>query len=317
MTKRQQPTHRMLRIETTGQPTRLEDLLRDRYRIGRGDSEKDVRVDFRIEGDEAVSRVHAVLSRDGGAFAVENRSSNGTLVNGVLVEEPRTLESGDAIVIGEKTRMEYLILSASERARAFDVLAGKVEKEAKDDVASRSLVQRPVFWIVIGIYGIVALLLLGTVGRDKTRARDPGPGPYFGWVRKMPLRPVPGISEGRREIGERMWADALRNHAGPFAGKEGHDFRFLMRARIVLETLGYSSVKDALASEEVVAETLVRVLGELEDRVSGYYKEAKQSQQTGQGRRAREGYERIIEAVPDREAPIRRYAAQQAKRLRR
>jgi pSer/pThr/pTyr-binding forkhead associated (FHA) protein len=318
MAKRAEAEHPMLRIQTPGQPTRLEDLLRDRYIVGRGDPKQNIAVDFRIDGDEAVSRQHFVIQRDDGAYAVENLSSNGTLVNGKLVEDPRPLQPEDTISIGESTTLVFLKLSASERTREFAALTSSADKKEKAaGTPSKSFMQRPLVWAMLGFYVVIAVLLVGALGRKKSEAKDPGPGPYFAWVRTKPLSPPEELKGGRREIAESMWEDDLRRHGGPFTGKGGHDYRLLMEARKVLEVLGYTSVADALVSEEVVAQTLVRVLGELEDRVSTYYKEAKQSWKSGQRTRAYDFCMKIISAVPDRDAPIRRYAEQFAQHLSR
>ncbi len=316
MAKRAEAEHSMLRIQTPGQSPRLEDLLRSRYVVGRGDPKQQITVDFRIDGDEAVSRQHFVIQRGEAGYSVENKSANGTLVNGKLVEDPLPLQHQDTISIGESTTLIFLTLSDAERTREFAALTSSAEKKEKaDGTASKSFMQRPLVWAMMGFYVVIAVLLIGALGKKKSEVKDPGPGPYFAWVRTKPLSPPEELKGGRREIAERMWEDDLRQHGGPFTGKGGHDYRLLMEARKVLEVLGYTSVADALVSEEVVAQTLVRVLGEIEDRVSTYYKEAKQSWQSGQRTRAYDFCMKIIAAVPDREAPIRRYAERFAKHL--
>jgi hypothetical protein len=64
--------------------------------IGRGRDN-----DIQIKNDSKVSRFHCKLFRRGGNFYVEdNKSSNGTLVNGELITE-RRLFGGEEVIIGE------------------------------------------------------------------------------------------------------------------------------------------------------------------------------------------------------------------------
>ncbi len=50
--------------------------------------------------DEKVSRVHAVIRTSGEGHQIENRGTNGTKINGRMIEEPHTLQARDAIFIG-------------------------------------------------------------------------------------------------------------------------------------------------------------------------------------------------------------------------
>ena len=64
--------------------------------IGRGRDN-----DIQIKNDSKVSRFHCRLFRRGGNFYIEdNKSSNGTLVNGELITE-RRLFGGEEVIIGE------------------------------------------------------------------------------------------------------------------------------------------------------------------------------------------------------------------------
>ncbi len=73
-------------------------------RIGRGRDN-----DLQIKDDSKVSRFHCRLFRRGNSFYIEdNKSSNGTLVNGELIQE-RRLFGGEEIIIGE-TNFRFRIL---------------------------------------------------------------------------------------------------------------------------------------------------------------------------------------------------------------
>ena len=68
----------------------------DKLTIGRGRDN-----DIQIKNDSKVSRFHCRLFKRGGFFYIEdNKSSNGTLVNGELITE-RRLFGGEEIIIGE------------------------------------------------------------------------------------------------------------------------------------------------------------------------------------------------------------------------
>lgn len=76
-------------------------LDREVTRIGRGLA-ADVRLD-----DNSVSRRHALLVCDvSGARILDDRSSNGTLLNGARVDQA-ALKSGDVLVLGRVT-LRYL-----------------------------------------------------------------------------------------------------------------------------------------------------------------------------------------------------------------
>ncbi len=71
-------------------------LVRDEYTIGRA-QENTVRLTERN-----ISRRHAVLRRTGSTWLFEDQSSyNGCYVNGVRVAEPKSLETGDLIQLGD------------------------------------------------------------------------------------------------------------------------------------------------------------------------------------------------------------------------
>jgi len=75
--------------------TRFE-LNKDKNTIGRGQG-----WDICIH-DRAVSRPHAEISRQEDSFILTDLgSANGTIINGQLISEPKTLADGDMILFGE------------------------------------------------------------------------------------------------------------------------------------------------------------------------------------------------------------------------
>lgn len=66
--------------------------------------------------DPKVSRRHAVISHQGGRHVIHNVGANGTRVNGVAIEEPHTLQPGDAIFIAS-----YILVYQPDEASAGDL----------------------------------------------------------------------------------------------------------------------------------------------------------------------------------------------------
>ncbi|MCP5069148.1 MAG: FHA domain-containing protein [bacterium] len=310
-------TNEMIRIEVAGQAVRLEDLLRERYSLGRGDPDGELHVDFKIVGDDFLSRHHFSLVRDGDGYVLENESPNGTQVNGKTIDDTRRLKNKDKIAVGKQTAIQYLVLSAEERAAQYKALADSAsDKTQETDEEQRSLVQKPVFWVVIAFYAILGLVIMGALSSTKETAPDPGQGPYFEHLISDPLE-VASIPEGARELAVTMWKRATDKHAGQFAGREGHDYRLAHSARDALGVLGHSTVKDALANEEEIAQVLVTLVGNLESRIGELYTKANAQIKAGRGSLAVKSLEAIEEAVPDRELPIRKYAKYWITRLKR
>lgn len=84
-------------IEEEGRPTRAYRLLTDAIIIGRIDT-----ADL-VLPDQDVSRKHALVERAEGSWLLsDNGSANGTVVNGVTVEQHRLVD-GDVLILGKFT----------------------------------------------------------------------------------------------------------------------------------------------------------------------------------------------------------------------
>ena len=90
-------------LEVWGEEGRaLVALEGDRVTVGRSSSN-----DVPLREDATASRRHAVLERLAAGWSIADvGSTNGTFVNGELLDRPRPLYAGDEIVIGE-TRLVY------------------------------------------------------------------------------------------------------------------------------------------------------------------------------------------------------------------
>ena len=78
-----------------GLVTKNQITVGSRFVVGRS-----AKSDLRIE-DKTISSSHLILADvDGRLIAADNGSTNGTFVNGVKLDRPRPLNSGDKIHIG-------------------------------------------------------------------------------------------------------------------------------------------------------------------------------------------------------------------------
>lgn len=94
-------------------PNTVFELTKDSMRVGR-----DITNDITIN-DPEVSRHHLTFVRGAGGYTLEdNRSTNGTFINGVRVTTPRPLRAGEMIGLGETVTLLYEVLSAGTVAGA-------------------------------------------------------------------------------------------------------------------------------------------------------------------------------------------------------
>ena len=73
--------------------------------------------------DPKVSRIHAIITTNGGEHHIENRGANGTRINGKRIDAPHKLKPGDAVFIAS-----YILVFQPDDAPAEElastVLAG-------------------------------------------------------------------------------------------------------------------------------------------------------------------------------------------------
>lgn len=198
--------HLMLRIEGPGQKPRVEDLVRDQYTIGRGDPTGDVKADFTVAADTALSRAHCRLHKTGPTYAVENLSPNGTSVNGKTIDKIVPLKHHDKIALGEKTFLEFLAVTDDERLRELEAAAsGKTAKQVAT-TGKTPFLRRPLVLGVLVVYALVGLAFLFAGSDEKARVPDPGGGPYLSWMRRAPLL-WDNDPEQQRKMTAAMWKD--------------------------------------------------------------------------------------------------------------
>lgn len=112
---------------------------RERLVIGREQG-----VDLRIDGDEAISRLHAELARVGRSWVIadDGLSSNGTFVDGERLRTRRRLRDRDLILVGETGVLyrEPAAAAAAPAPAATRAAAGDAEVPALGEVQRRVLV---------------------------------------------------------------------------------------------------------------------------------------------------------------------------------
>lgn len=349
--------HLMLRIEGPGQKPRVEDLVRDRYVIGRGDPSGAVKADFTVAADTALSRAHCRLHKTGPTYAVENLSPNGTSLNGRTIDEIVPLKHHDKITIGEQTVLEFLAVTDEERARELEAAAsGRTAKQAAT-TGRKPFWKRPLFVGVMAVYALVGLFFVFGGEEAKPRVPDPGAGPYFAWMRRAPLlwdadpaqqrrmaaamwkdisveRVPADLREAieqtaldaaklreqipqarRRELAAQEWRQALLEHGGDVAAAGAHAYYLLVAAMRVIGLEGYLTFEAAVANSDDVAMSAVKVLDELEARLSALHEEADRYWTSKHWKLAREKYERILDAIPSSHEALQRFAADRFARL--
>lgn len=121
---------------------------RDRVTFGRGGD-----VDHRFD-DQSLSRTHATIYRDGDrVWIVDENSSNGTTVNGSLVEGAGTpLSNGDAIRLGNDTVLHIRVVdsvAATTPAPAASAAPAPVRPVTATGISSNPMTLLPIALIAI------------------------------------------------------------------------------------------------------------------------------------------------------------------------
>jgi DNA-binding NtrC family response regulator/pSer/pThr/pTyr-binding forkhead associated (FHA) protein len=101
---------------------------------------------------EAVSRRHAMFRRRGDQIAVEDLGSrNGTLVNGVLIDQPRRLTAGDVVTIGPLTAV-VATSSAARNSRQIATIS-ELDDRLDSEVDRAHRYHRPLALLMARFYG--------------------------------------------------------------------------------------------------------------------------------------------------------------------
>lgn len=80
-----------------GLKSRADVTVRDKFAVGRSEKRSDLSIN-----DEMISGLHMLFGYSQGRLTVTDAgSTNGTFVNGIKIDKPRVLQSGDSIVIGK------------------------------------------------------------------------------------------------------------------------------------------------------------------------------------------------------------------------
>jgi len=124
MDKEHQYSLRIIEGPSSGEEFNFTDI---EITVGR-DSRNDLVIEY-----PAVSTTHAKITRDGEKIQIEDMgSSNGTFVNGDLIKEPYTLNSGDVIGLGQNVKIRYQKQTTSESPIKFTHVNQTVVASLKD-----------------------------------------------------------------------------------------------------------------------------------------------------------------------------------------
>jgi S1-C subfamily serine protease len=134
---------------------------------------RDPGADLVLEDDE-ISRFHASFRRlaDGGVELKDLGSRNGTFVDGALITEPRLLQGGEQVRLGETVILvEAPATAGAKRAAAAPAAASAPGSVAEDKSGEGKSVERSVRRLTIlaalaGILAIVAIVLIATGAFD-------------------------------------------------------------------------------------------------------------------------------------------------------
>ncbi len=189
--------------------------------------------------DEKASRLHASILREGAAFVLRDEgSSNGTGLNGRLLLEPRTLEPGDEIAIGNNLLLfqpDLEILRDLEGAGSV-VLAAPVGETVSARLLAAAGTRAPAFRVE-GLLSEIADMLAGPRGVGRPAA--------------LLEAVVRGLSADRGALlvaptgGEPMKAVATYPHRG----------RVTINRELVLQVLEH---RNTVLADQGVAELTVR-----------------------------------------------------------
>jgi len=183
-------------IEPTGYRYPIDENVEDGLSIGRS-PDNDV-----ILTDLSVSRHHAYIRvRGAEAWVYDRDSANGTWVNDVRVEEPRLVNSGDIIKVGN---VELQMLYAPPETPAHSLTATSTPPP------SSKRQQSPLLYVALGVLlgllglASVALALLPRFGQSA--AAEPTVSPYSRYAGAMRatvfvLTPVGDTPDGRAGTG--------------------------------------------------------------------------------------------------------------------
>jgi hypothetical protein len=107
--------------------------ITDEALIGRSDPDQGIAPEVDLYPDDAVSRRHARIYRQGGQYFVQDlRSTNGTCLNGEWVVPGRDerLCSGDIILLGETSELQVLAISFGTELTTEDLVINQLLHQA-------------------------------------------------------------------------------------------------------------------------------------------------------------------------------------------
>ncbi len=119
----------------------------------------------------------------------------------------------------------------------------------------------------------------------------------------------------RPELSQTEWRRALMEHGGDVVPTGAHAYYLLEKAMRVLGLAGYVNLAAAIENKDDVAMVAVKILDDLEARLTLLHDEADRFVGSKHWGLAREKYEQILRAIPSAHEPLQRFAADRYARL--
>jgi pSer/pThr/pTyr-binding forkhead associated (FHA) protein len=187
--------------------TRTVPVVKDRLSLGRGEA-ADVRID-----DGGLSRVHAVIYREGGlVWIIDENSTNGSFVNGAAVPEAGTpLSDGDRITLGDRTAILVSISAPGQQAKSA-VAESESDSPRFAVVAAGVLIAA----LLVGALVLGASLLSGRAKKSQRRTSDYSLEETAGTPEKGGARTAPREDAGAGTNSAELTPDA----PGPTKGSD-------------------------------------------------------------------------------------------------
>lgn len=238
---------------------------------------------------EYVDDEHAQITRRGALWSLENKSVNGTLVNGERIDV-KILEPGDLIQIGGETLLEFSLITKKEPRRKKRSRKGA--RKARSGVFANPLIVGGIgAYLALLVAGGIYFALRGSAGSDAGLSAERAGSLVHTTLEFLAspelLQELPPDAPA--------FAPKIDRSADPGASF----YRLLNNRR-----------RDGDDTERE------RQLGTIEERLRDGFANAWFLEQQGRNREAIRSYEEIQAVIPDGRAPTTRAAAARAAELR-
>jgi hypothetical protein len=276
---------------------------------------------------DSVSSHHATIRYEGSSFVlVDERSANGTFVNGDRVFSPTQLNDGDVVGLGPDVDLRYQAGLAGVAVRAGAPPKGKSESVTSGVV--EMLRQRPALAAGLGVYLVAILVAAVYLSVGSTRS---GPISRKG-AEELVRRTGRFLADGPLERLESARGTCGHVETALAAGRRIQEtddedpavhFVAVTRYREALQSCGFASLREYKSAPDGGAPVLAELATAIEAAVDRTMTELRdalfaswRAERQGQRKEARRSYERVLVIVPEERAPSYRFALARLRALR-